>query len=82
MSDDQILALYKKCTSIKRIHQLLHGMLSYNKIRDIIRASGKLAGRGNPYQNFPMMVDHTRDFRYLTDKDLNFDEEIKSRMYD
>lgn len=80
MSNEQILALYKKCTSVKRIHILLHGTMSYNKIRDIIRESGLLATRGNPnMRNKPLVRDPYRDFRYLTDKDLNFEEEIRTK---
>ena len=82
MSTEQILSLYAKTQSVKRVHSLLQGMFSYNTLYDIIRLSGKLRKRGNPDLNRVWEEDHSRDFKYLTDKDINFEEEIKTRYYD
>lgn len=82
MSTEQILSLYAKTQSVKKIHILLRGMFSYNRLRDIIRVSGVLRKRGNPNLNRVWEEDHSSDFKYLTDKDIDFEQEIKTKIYD
>jgi len=82
---EKIIKFYKETNSLKFTHGRfkIHGY-TFMAIRNII-AKAKLLkkpGRFHGSENKGQLIeDKSREFRYLTDKDLNFENEIKSKLF-
>lgn len=81
--EKKIIVFYIETKSIRRTWEKFPSK-SRNEITELLRSAGVLQAKGKGRLNFEaaeMKADESREFRYLTDKDLNFKEEIKSKLY-
>jgi hypothetical protein len=83
---NEIICFYKKSkvpSILKTYTEFYHSGISREKIRLILKEAGmtKKGGDRYKYKEVILIPDANREFRYLTDKDLNFKEEIKSKLY-
>jgi len=81
--EDKIIEDYKKTGScLATSEKFRFAGWSYNKVIRLLRQRKVIKKPGNFYgSEQPLQVDNSREFRYLTDKDLNFENEIKTKIF-
>lgn len=81
--EDKIIEDYKKTGScLATSEKFRFAGWSYNKVIRLLRQRKVIKKPGNFYgSKQPLQVDNSREFRYLTDKDLNFENEIKTKIF-
>jgi hypothetical protein len=80
--EDKIIEDYKKTGScLATSEKFRFAGWSYNKVIRLLRERKVIKKPGNFYKNEVMEIDNSREFKYLTDKEIDFESEIKSKLF-
>lgn len=81
INESEIIAHYKKSGRVLDTWNEYKKYFSRYQIRDILFRADVLNKRGGAYNVSEFVEDKSRDFKLLSDKDLNFEDEIKSKLF-
>lgn len=81
IQESEIISYYKKSGKVFDTWNKYKKFFSRYQIRDILFRADVLNKRGGAFNVAEFVEDKSRDFKFLTDKDLNFEDEIKSKLY-
>ena len=80
--ESDIIGHYKSCGKVLETWEKYKDYFSRYQITDILRRNGILNRRGGAYNNADeLVIDNSREFKYLTDDDLDFENEIKTKLF-
>lgn len=81
-SESEIIKHYKSCGKVLETWWKYKKYFSRYQITDILRRNGVLNRKGGAHNVADeLIVDNSRAFRYLTDKELDFENEIKTKLF-
>ena len=80
--EDKIIEDYKKTGScLATSEKFRFAGWSYSKVIRLLRERKVIKKQGNFYKNEIMEVDNSREFKYLNDSQIDFESEIKSKLF-
>jgi hypothetical protein len=80
--EDKIIEDYKKTGScLATSEKFRFEGWSYSKVIRLLRERKVIKKPGNFYKNEIMEVDNSREFKYLNDSQIDFESEIKSKLF-
>ena len=81
--EDKIIEDYKKTGScLATSEKFRFAGWSYNKVIRLLRKRKVIKKPGNFYgSEQPLQVDNSREFKYLNDSVLDFENEIKTKLW-
>ena len=80
--ESEIIKYYLECGTVLDTWWKYKKYFSRYQITDILKRNGVLKKKGGAY-NVPKesFVDNSKDFKYLTDAEIDFESEIKSKLF-